>query len=418
MHMRCEGSSVRKEGQAGSTRLQNLDFLRAIAITGVVLYHYTARYDAAYYRTDAPVPFAFQLGWLGVDIFFSVSAFCIFMTLESAGRIENFWAKRLARIQPAYMAGILLTFTLVSMFGLSGREASWWTALSNIFWINMIPSMKMVDNVYWSLAVEMKFYFWIGLLYFFLKGKNITIYWSIFCCFGAILLSLEDNFGSAGHMASLIAEFVLIANYAPQFLVGILAFEWPRLSRRSRTALIPVTALLLWSTPRSSDIETIMLATMAFSFCILRMPQLRFPKVVIFVGMFSYSLYLVHQNIGLMVIRELAPMIHSFTLRVFVAIVITALLATLLYQLVETRWQRPLSIFLDRFLSLILRPLFAGKPEAGSKVREEAPRPTGVETRTVEDRNHAHLKGAFTIAVGRQFDPNSGSCPPETELNR
>ena len=365
MHMRCEASSVRKEGQ-GATRLQNLDFLRAVAITSVVLYHYTARFDAAYYRTDAPIPFTFQLGWLGVDIFFSVSAFCIFMTLESAGRIENFWAKRVARIQPAYIAGILLTSTIVSLFGLSEREAGWWTAVSNIFWVNMIPSMKMVDNVYWSLAVEMKFYFWIGLLYFILKGKHISIAWSVLSGFGALLLSLEGYFGHAGHVASLFAEFVLIANYAPQFLVGIIAFEWPRLSQRIRTTLVPVAAVLLWSTPRSSDIEMIMLVTMAVSFCILRMPQLRFPKPVIFVGMFSYSLYLVHQNIGLVVIRELSTMIPSFTLRVFVAVVTTSLLATLMYQLVETRWQRPLTVFLDRILSRTLRPVLSGEPKAGS----------------------------------------------------
>ena len=364
MHARCENSPVRTKGEAGTTRLQNLDFLRAVAITSVVLYHYTARFDAAYYRAEAPLPFTFQLGWLGVDIFFSVSAFCIFMTLESAGRIENFWAKRVARIQPAYVAGILLTCTIVSLFGLSGREASWWTAISNIFWINMVPSMKMVDNVYWSLAVEMKFYFWIGLLYFMLRGKNISMSWSLFSSCGALLLSAEGNLGHAGHVASLIGEFVLIANYAPQFLVGIMAFEWPRLSLQSRAILVPVTALLLWSTPRSTDVEMIMLALMAFSFCILRMPQLRFPKAVIFVGMFSYSLYLLHQNIGLVVIRELAPMIPNLALRVFLAMLVTVLLATLLYRLVETRWQRPLTAFLDRVFTRTLRPVFSREPKA------------------------------------------------------
>ena len=372
MHMRCANSSVRNQSQGESTRLQNLDFLRALAITGVVLYHYTARYDAAYYRAEAPLPFEFELGWLGVDIFFSVSAFCIFMTLESASQIENFWAKRLARIQPAYMAAILLTFTVVSIFGLAGRESNWWTAVSNMFWVNMIPSMKMVDNVYWSLAVEMKFYLFIGLIYFGNKGNNISISWAMLAGFGALLLSLEGHFGHVGRIASLIAEFVLIANYAPQFLVGIMAFEWPRLSRKSRMILVPVTALLLWVTPRSSDIQAIMLATMAFSFCILRMPQLRFPKAIIFIGMFSYSLYLLHQNIGLIVIRELAPVINSFTLRFFIAIAVSISLATILYRLVETRWQRPLTVFLNELLCRVFQSTSSRAKSRLRQVREEA----------------------------------------------
>ena len=62
-------------------RQDNIDLLRCIAILSVVAFHYTTRFPAPFYNATA-MPFTFPYGDRGVDLFFSVSGFCIFMTME------------------------------------------------------------------------------------------------------------------------------------------------------------------------------------------------------------------------------------------------------------------------------------------------------------------------------------------------
>ena len=62
-------------------RWPGVDSLRGISIIMVVIYHYTSRFDFSYLFFSHGQSFYFP-GWIGVDIFFIVSGFCIALTLE------------------------------------------------------------------------------------------------------------------------------------------------------------------------------------------------------------------------------------------------------------------------------------------------------------------------------------------------
>ena len=226
-------------------RQDNIDFLRAIAILAVVVYHFTTRMPPAFYEADH-VPFTFPWGRHGVDLFFIVSGFCIFMTLDSSRSVENFWARRLARIQPAYMAAIVITFTIVTLAGLPGRHVSPLIALSNLVWLNVIPGWPHVDNAYWSLVAELKFYLIIGVLYHVLKGRHVSLAWLGLCAVG-YALSL------VGGPARQVASQLLIAPMAPFFLIGLLAWEWRRLSRLEAIAIAACATGLALTSARFTD---------------------------------------------------------------------------------------------------------------------------------------------------------------------
>ncbi len=126
------GENARTLRRTVTHRYQNLDALRALAVISVLLYHYTARFPDTYTGlTD--LPFHVTFGWLGVEMFFVVSGYCIAMTLGRVSTVTEFWAKRFARLQPAYMAGVLLTFGCVSLLGLPGRETSSFSAVAKPF---------------------------------------------------------------------------------------------------------------------------------------------------------------------------------------------------------------------------------------------------------------------------------------------
>lgn len=70
-------------------RLQGLDALRGLAALAVVLFHYTARFDELF-ATTPQSSLSFPNGHYGVDLFFIISGFVIFMTLQRMRRPADF----------------------------------------------------------------------------------------------------------------------------------------------------------------------------------------------------------------------------------------------------------------------------------------------------------------------------------------
>jgi peptidoglycan/LPS O-acetylase OafA/YrhL len=326
-------------------RLDNIDLLRAIAIVAVILYHYTTRRPADFYQA-AEMPFTFPWGRHGVDLFFTVSGFCIFMTLDGSSSLENFWARRIARLQPAYVVAIVITAATMMVADLPGLSTSWAIALSNMLWFNMIPHWPQVDGAYWSLVIELKFYFLIGLIYYAMRGRNISVAWLTVCVIGA-----------AGRLAgeySYITDQLLIADYAPCFLAGILAWEWTRLDRSQGCSMALITCILLFISPRFSDGPALGPIIGAGAFAVLRMSWLQIPKAITFVGLISYSLYLLHENIGYALIRALP---FGIDFRLAAAFLIVTALAAFLYWAVERRWERMVQRHSESLLALGRRSL-------------------------------------------------------------
>lgn len=174
----------------------DIDGLRAIAILSVLIFHIDATYLSG--------------GFIGVDIFFVISGFLITgiikNEIESTGTFsfKNFYVRRIRRLFPALIVVILLTTifstlilspTHLSSFG--GSLTSTLLSISNIFfWIE--ADYFDVSSIYkpllhtWSLSVEEQFYFiWPFTLLFLLKLNKKWKIISFMVFF--ILLSLYMN---------------------------------------------------------------------------------------------------------------------------------------------------------------------------------------------------------------------------------
>ena len=149
-------------------RLYELDALRGLAAVYVMLSHYLhdcARMYDGNAVTLLTLPFS---GQYAVHLFFVISGFVIFMTLQRCRNTADFILNRVGRLFPAYLIAVVGT-TLVSMW-LSEYDIKPPVTLTQ-FAANLtmmhsfLGDIPAIDGVYWSLMVELAFYFWMGLLF-------------------------------------------------------------------------------------------------------------------------------------------------------------------------------------------------------------------------------------------------------------
>ncbi|HMC14225.1 MAG TPA: acyltransferase, partial [Albitalea sp.] len=150
----------------GSTaRLVEIDALRGVAALAVVLFHVTTRFGELYQPATQPLV-SFPGGQYGVNLFFIISGFVIFMTLERTRRTSDFVVSRFSRLFPAYWVAIAMTFAITHWLGLPGKLVDGGSALGNMLMLHgLLLRVPHVDGVYWTLEVELLFYCGMLLLY-------------------------------------------------------------------------------------------------------------------------------------------------------------------------------------------------------------------------------------------------------------
>ncbi len=314
--------------QSGS-RLLALDVLRGIAAVVVMLHHYLYHFDEIYGHPQWDVGWA-DIGRYGVELFFMLSGFVIFWSLQRTEQPLDFVVSRFSRLFPAYWAAIALTFVTVSLVGLPGREVSGTEALWNLSMVHQYLDVPHVDGVYWTLVLELTFYFWIFLAW--LANNLRHIEWLFAAVIGVSVLhhsgvfALDDDLRRA-----------FLLTYLPFFLIGMCVYNL----YAGRGVAWQQWGLVGYSLLASAVIFSPALALLFTGFAALlylavsgRLAFLVTPPLL-WLGGISYALYLIHQNIGYIIIRHFYAEGWQPALGVAVAVLVSLLLASLMAVWVE-----------------------------------------------------------------------------------
>lgn len=283
-----------------------LDAWRAALILSVLVFHYTVRWapplhSANSYGFSGSYPPALELLRYAVHIFFVISGVVITMTLYRCKGFLDFAFRRFARLFPAYATAATVIFVLTHLF-LPSFSVSFIDYLKNLTMIPANLGGQYVDGVFWSLAVEVKFYFWMAVSYWAFKDG----FW-----IGAIVLALAGI--GIDHFWHGFADQVLIQPYISFFLWGIalrLALFEQKPRAAAATALVGLLAYSLnWQYITMLDQPSVVanlfvLAMVALLVFTVVVQTFAIP-VLALLGRWSYALYLIHENIGLIVIRAL-----------------------------------------------------------------------------------------------------------------
>lgn len=285
-----------------SSRVVELDALRGLAALAVVAFHYTTHYGNEVGHIGS-MPVSFDFGNYGVELFFLISGFVIFMTLERTRTAMDFVVSRFSRLFPAYWTAILLSSVVVYTIGMPSQRLPWKDVAFDFTMIQEILGAEHLDGSYWTLQVELFFY--LQMLFWFMLGQLGRIRWIM----GGWLV-LAVVFGLAKkldmHVSYTVGE-LLIVRYIPFFAIGIL-FHLLRTQPgfwKLDSALIGLSLIAIGLAYKPVLLVVGLVCTAIFVlFHLGWLRALRWAPFT-FLGAISYSLYLLHQAIGFSVIWQM-----------------------------------------------------------------------------------------------------------------
>lgn len=290
-------------------RLTAIDGLRGIAAMMVVLYHLSSN---LYTELASDIPSwilaVLQEGYLGVPIFFVLSGFVISLSIKSdrvdIKYIGRFALKRSIRLDPAYWSAILLAIALlfVKDYGL-GSEVAYPDSsdlMFHVFYLqDIVGTDYKISPVFWTLCIEIQFYlFYIFSVYLFHSKNwfNVDLL-VLFLLFTAIisLLSHQDLI-----VPTIKGWFIPYWHY---FVLGIFVQRSINIGKKYYALLAILASLEIAAISIGDFSKSILIAlitaTYIFSMGITKKLAYGLNIAPIqFLGAISYSLYLVHPDIG------------------------------------------------------------------------------------------------------------------------
>lgn len=315
-------------------RVLELDSLRGIAALSVVLYHYTYRFNEKFEHSEITKYFDFPLGHYGVELFFLISGFVIFMSVNSSTSPLIFIKKRVIRLFPTYWVSMIFTISIVYALGIDELQVNFKEFFVNLTMIPSFFNVKAVDGVYWTLKIEWFFYL---VIFFLLFTKTLTK--SKYLSLGLVLMIF---------LVIIVFKFHPYFYYACLFIAGM-NFYIIRKNDSNPMNHFLIFSLLMVSV-LSWNLELIIVTSSLIGLLYLMIyDQLKFLaiKPLIFLGKISYALYLTHQNFGHSLQLELIEAGHSSLLILLIMpIVLSLIIAWLITYYVEI----PLSKTLNRLL--------------------------------------------------------------------
>lgn len=340
-------------------RIDYLDGLRGVAIVSVLLYHAYARWAP----DQSSLSRLFGWGWLGVELFFIISGFVIFLTLDRCVSFGQFMGKRWLRLFPAMLIASVAIFLTAPLIDRPFGPPSLMQLIPGLTfiddkWLTPFGGPKSLEGSFWSLYVEMKFYVFVGLAYFTL-GRSRAIF-GLLGAFALYWACPPLHLEGPRFLLSMLG-----VPYWAWFACGALFYEGTRSGNQRHFLAALATGAVASALPVpgvGSAHGMLFWPLLGFPFVLLFGAALTSPsiqrvlasRILVFVGFVSYPLYLIHEQLLIGMSRQLGqwmPVAPSFLLPILPVAV-----------LMLGAW------FIARYLEPIVRDAirgFAGRARSG-----------------------------------------------------
>jgi peptidoglycan/LPS O-acetylase OafA/YrhL len=314
-------ASVTEAKKRERVRLAALDYMRIVACLMVLVYHYSFRGGVDGGWTGLrfqEIDWLTRYGYLGVEFFFIISGFVIALTSEAATS-RSFFRSRVLRLLPTYLICCTITFIICKLCSPDVFDLDFSDLLKNLLLLNFIVGTPPMDAVYWTLWVEAVFYFYVLCAISLSLSSRIEL---------LSFLWLLASFGLILYPSHFLIKLTL-ADRAPWFVCGIVSFYAYRNGLTTTRALVLILSYMAACWHLSNHAEHLRKTYSEFfddriiyaigglffiCFATMRYWHRLCPENsnVVVLGLMTYPIYLLHQNIGFSIILRTAHTIGKY----------------------------------------------------------------------------------------------------------
>lgn len=280
-------------------RYLELDSLRGLAALTVVFYH-IAMYFKLNVERYSVFDDLFLHGNLGVQLFFIISGFVIYMSMQKHPDPKAFLISRFSKLYPTYWTCVILTFIVISITPYWTIPVTFNEMLINLTMFQHWFRVRDVDGVYWTLAIELCFYMMVLFILIFKKVEKI------------------EWFGLAWLMVMLLVYF--LSKYIPGTLD---LYYWIPLLKNGTLFCAGIIFYLMRTQGQTPQrffylalclgihfvinplLESVVVTAYFLIFLLVVQNKMSFliNKPLLFLGNISYALYLINQEVGYQVLN-------------------------------------------------------------------------------------------------------------------
>ncbi len=304
-----------------------LDLFRFFSAIGVFFHH----------------TFLFHYGRLGIYLFFMISGFVIYFSLNKG--VKEYIVGRFVRLYPTFWICATITFLVTLVYGNAIAIKHY---LIGLLMFNSGHMETMIDGSYWTLTFELLFYFYIGVFVWLFTTKRLAWFYTSW---------LLISFFSFYFAVDQVFFFKLLSvRFAPYFIFGgvlaLIVDKWDTVKLKSKI-LYSTVLLGSWLMPiyissklqdqketitnftGSFDKGELVIVEVLFTVMFLGVFLSRFDfatnkcfaKIALTLGSITYPLYLLHWKIGDTIIshyNNAYGVITNFSIAVAVLIIIVS----------------------------------------------------------------------------------------------
>lgn len=281
-------------------RNQNIEALRGIAIIFIVVFHFLFRYFEIYdLEPLCNNIIVNNFGTLGVGLFLTVSGLFLVSDRDS-GKFFKPLLRKFLRLWPTYFCCVTLIFLVTRFLPLEGRTVSFGTYIINVTMLNGFVGVSYVDTAHWYLTTILAVYFVNAII---LKARKSEMYYPYYIW---IILSIAceivgDTCISGSFLSKIIHGISLLIGGSR---IGFVVIGIMIMRAKKKGFTMKQLALCCFSVLHILICNDVIMATEA----ILIIPVIIYGlyaeggclsnQLLVALGKSSYSIFLIHQNLG------------------------------------------------------------------------------------------------------------------------
>ena len=213
------------------SRENNFDLIRLIAALQVMVYHSLTHFQVQANWAEPLKQVVYLLP--GVPIFFTISGFLIYQSLErNRHGLKKYFVNRFLRLYPALWACLAFTILLITLSGhlnweviFTQRFLLWFTAQLSFFQFYPLEDFRTwgvghPNGSLWSISVEIQFYLLLPVLFYLLFDKKYALRTKNIVLFILMAISIAFNY----YQQQMVAEHKTIGSLMGVFILHYLYF--------------------------------------------------------------------------------------------------------------------------------------------------------------------------------------------------